>query len=374
MEVGNKMKKLALYVHIPFCKQKCKYCDFNSFFLNDEVKIERYILALCSQIEYYADKSSEFEVTSVYFGGGTPSFINEKYIEQIINKIREKYNMAGNPEITIEANPGTVTLEKLKKYRSFGINRLSFGVQTLNDKLLKSIGRVHTAKCAVDGFNMARKAGFSNISLDIMFGLPGQELKDVEDTLNRFIELNPEHISAYSLKIEDNTEFGRLFKKGKLVLPSENEEREMYYLVKSKLKEHGYNQYEISNFSKPGFEAIHNTAYWERQDYLGFGISAASCFNEVRFCNTENIDSYIDKPINNFYEVEELTEDEISSERIFLGLRMLKGISKDLFIRDEWKKLVDDFIDSGLLKEENGTVSLTDRGLDLANRVFMEFV
>ncbi len=374
MEVGNKMKKLALYVHIPFCKQKCKYCDFNSFFLNDEIKIERYILALCSQIEYYADKSSEFEVASVYFGGGTPSFISEKYIGQITNRIREKYNMIDNPEITIEANPGTVTFEKLKKYRSFGINRLSFGVQTLNDKLLKSIGRIHTAKNAIDGFNIAREVGFRNISLDIMFGLPGQEIKDVEDTLNRFIELDPEHISAYSLKIEDNTEFGRLFKKGKLDLPPEEAEREMYYLIKSKLKEHGYNQYEISNFSKPGFEAIHNTAYWERQDYLGFGISAASCFNEVRFCNTENIDSYIDKPINNFCELEELTKDEISSERIFLGLRLLKGISKEFFEKKEWKKSLDGFIVSGLLKEENGKVSLTDRGLDLANRVFMEFV
>jgi len=374
MEVDIKMKKLAIYLHIPFCKQKCKYCDFNSFYINNEEKISEYITSLCKQIEYYADKSSEFEVSSVYFGGGTPSFINEKYIKIVLDIIRDKYNVIPNAEITIEVNPGTVNFEKLKEYKKFGINRLSIGVQTLNDNLLEVIGRVHTASEAKECFYLARNAGFDNISLDIMFGLPNQTLEDVKDTVDEFIKLNPEHVSAYSLKIEEGTAFYKLYSENKLILPSEELERDMYYLLKDRLNKAGYSQYEISNFAKLNYHSKHNTAYWERQDYLGFGISASSCFNEVRFSNTNSFEEYVKNPMENFFEEEILTEDVIKSERVILGLRMLKGVSEECFCKEEWRNALEELINKGLLINIGGMIKLTDKGLDLANQVFVEFI
>lgn len=374
MEVDIEVKKLAIYVHIPFCKQKCHYCGFNSFPIGNEEKIHRYITSLCKQIRYYGDKCKEFEVSSVYFGGGTPSFIDEKYIEVVMNTIKKHYYLLENAEITIEANPGTIDFNKLEKYRKLGFNRISFGVQTLNDNILKSIGRVHSAKEAEDGFALARKAGFDNVSLDIMIGLPNQTFEDVKQTVNSFIKFNPEHISAYSLKIEDNTVFSRLQEQGKLKLPSDEEEREMYYYIKDELKKSGYTHYEISNFSKPGYESRHNSAYWERQDYLGFGLSASSCFNEVRFTNTDDFESYVSKPIENFWEEEYLSDEVINSEKIILGLRMLKGIDENLFFKSEWRESLNKLTQKGLVKNNSGKISLTDRGLDLANQVFVEFI
>lgn len=374
MEVGIEVRNLAIYVHIPFCKQKCKYCDFNSFFTEDNSLIESYINAVCKQLVFYSEVSKNFCVSSVYFGGGTPSFIAEKYIMQILNVIKDKYNVKNEVEITIEANPGTVNLVRLKNYRDFGINRLSFGVQTLNDRLLKDIGRVHSAGEAINGFYLAREAGFDNISLDIMFGLPSQGIKDVENTVDEFIKLNPEHISAYSLKIEENTVFGKLYREKKLTLPDEATERDMYYIIKEKLFNAGYIQYEISNFAKCGYESKHNTSYWLRQDYLGMGISSASCFNEVRFTGTADFKSYIENPIENFSEYEVLTDDVIASERIILGLRLTKGVTKDLFVKPEWIKSCEELIKKGLLVESDNRIFLSDKGLDLANQVFVEFI
>ena len=207
-----------------------------------------------------------------------------------------------------------------------------------------------------------------------MFGLPNQTIKDIEETVNAFIELSPEHISAYSLKIEENTPFGKLYKENKLQLPNEEIERNMYYKIKDKLKEAGYIQYEISNFAKAGYHSRHNTAYWERQDYLGFGISAASCFDGVRTKNTEDFENYIDDPIDSFCESEELSKEVIDSEKIILGLRMLKGIDENLFFKSEWKKALTELINKGLLERKNKKISLTDKGLDLANQVFVEFI
>jgi len=374
MEVGIKVKKLAIYVHIPFCKQKCKYCDFNSFYINDGLKVAKYIDAVCKEVRYYSDKSTEFSVSSVYFGGGTPSFISEDYIMRIIGEIKKRYNVLSGAEITIEINPGTVTLEKLRCYRASGINRVSIGIQSLNDKILKEIGRIHDANDAKRCFYMAREAGFENISLDVMFGLPNQTLEDVEEAIGAFIKLGPEHISAYSLKVEEGTAFGKLYNDKKLILPSEEDERKMCHLIKKEFEGAGYNQYEISNFSKGGYESRHNTSYWERQDYLGFGISASSCFNEVRFTNTENFLEYINNPIENFSEKEVLTDDIIKSERIILGLRMLNGVKEELFEKVEWKNSLEELIKKGLLINIDGIVKLTDLGLDLANRVFVEFI
>ena len=367
------MKKLAIYVHIPFCKQKCKYCDFTSF-ANLESEVSQYIIALLREIKEYSSMAKDYIVTSVYFGGGTPSFIDENFIDKLYNEIKYNYVLNSNAEVTIEANPGTVNIEKLKRYYNIGFNRISFGVQSLSDELLKEVGRVHTASDAIDGFYMARDAGFNNISLDLMFGLPNQTLKDVEDTLDGFIRLNPEHISTYSLKVEENTVFGKLQSKGKLVLPSDEVERDMYYLIKEKLKDAGYSHYEISNFGKNGFESRHNTAYWERQAYLGFGLGASSCFNEVRFKNTDDFYKYIDDFDKNIEDREVLSQEVINSEKIILGLRMLKGINKEYLVYDRWKKAASKLIGLGLLEESNGMIRLTDKGLDLANQVFVEFI
>lgn len=373
MEAEFIMKKLAIYVHIPFCKQKCKYCDFTSF-ANLESEVSQYITALLREIKEYSSMAKDYIVTSVYFGGGTPSFIDENLIDKLYNEIKHNYVLNSNAEATIEANPGTVNIEKLKRYYNIGFNRISFGVQSLSDRLLKEIGRVHTPIDAIESFYMARDAGFTNISLDLMFGLPNQTLKDVEDTLDAFIKLNPEHISTYSLKVEDNTVFGKMQSEGKLVLPSDEVERSMYYLIKNKLKDAGYDHYEISNFGKKGFESRHNTAYWERQTYLGFGLGASSCFNEVRFKNTDDFNKYVGDFEKNIEDREVLSQEVINSERIILGLRMLRGISREYLVYDRWKKSAEKLIKLGLLKESNGMLRLTDKGLDLANQVFVEFI
>ena len=373
MEADIEVRNLAIYVHIPFCKQKCKYCDFTSF-VNLESRVSQYVTALLKEIREYSSAKKGYIVTSVYFGGGTPSFIDENLIEKIYNEIKDNYVLNDDIEVTIEANPGTISIEKLKKYHDIGFNRISFGVQSLSDKLLKEIGRVHTASDAIEGFYMARDAGFINISLDLMFGLPNQTLKDVEDTLDGFIRLNPEHISTYSLKVEENTAFGKLQSEGKLTLPSDEVERGMYYLIKEKLKNAGYEHYEISNFGKIGFESRHNTAYWERQAYLGFGLGASSCFNEVRFKNTDDFDKYINDFKKNIEDREVLSEEVINSEKIILGLRMLKGISKEYLVYDRWRASAKKLINLGLLEENGEILRLTDRGLDLANQVFVEFI
>lgn len=367
---------LAIYVHIPFCKQKCKYCDFNSKSgLSEDVQ-RRYINALCTEIKNHGEDASEYEVSSVYFGGGTPSFIDESLILQVMSEINENYSVKGDAEITIEANPGTVNFKKLSIYKNLGINRISFGVQSMQNRILTEIGRCHSEFDAKESFFAAREAGFNNISLDLMFGLPNQTLKDAEDTLDQFIKMNPEHISAYSLKVEENTAFGALQKQGKLILPSEDKEREMYYLVKDKLKSAGYIHYEISNFAKSGYESRHNLAYWERVPYLGFGVSAASCFNERRFTNVKDISEYIEKVEAGekaHDEVEVLSDGDIASEKLFLGLRLLKGVPKEYIITDIWKEETKRLIEVGLLKDD-GRIKLTVKGLDLANQVFMRYV
>jgi len=370
------MKDLAIYVHIPFCKQKCKYCDFNSY-VGKQNLVSEYIGALESEICSYASKAEEYKVMSVYFGGGTPSFIMAEEIGQVLERLGEHYSFSDFPEITLEANPGTIDEEKLKKYREYGINRLSFGVQACQDRILTDIGRIHTFEDAVRGYYMARNVGFENISLDLMFGLPNQTLLDMEESLDRFIELDPEHISSYSLKVEENTVFGKMQKAGQLELPSEELEREMYYLMKEKLKDASYRHYEISNFAKVGYESRHNSAYWKRVDYLGFGAGAASCFEERRFSNEESLEKYIEKAQKMesllVYE-EKLTKEVIHSEEIILGLRMQEGVKKELFREGKEQEALEKLMKYGLLEERDGMVKLTDRGLDLANQVFVEFI
>ena len=377
------MKKLALYIHFPFCKQKCYYCDFNSF-ANKEMYIENYINALCKEIEKYNYLNKEYKITSIYLGGGTPSHIDSKNIVKVLDVVRKNYNVCDDAEITIEINPGTVTRTKLQDYFDAGINRISFGVQSTDDKILKKIGRIHNYEEFEKNYFEAREIGFNNISVDLIFGLPEQNLEIWNKTLEDIISLNPEHISAYSLKVEEKTAFGDLQSKGKLILPSEEVEREMYYLLKSKLKENGYNHYEISNFSKDGYESKHNIAYWERQDYLGVGSNSASCISNERFSNEESIEKYIELITENKDVVkdrEKLNEEDIFQEKIILGLRLLKGISQREILKEQTENIINNFIENKkyllkneLIEEIGDIIKLTDKGLDLANQVFVRFM
>ena len=270
-------KEIGLYVHSPFCKQKCYYCDFVSFAGQEQME-EKYVNALKKEIEKYALENKvmskhniepEFIIKTIYIGGGTPSYINEKYIVEIINTIRQNFKVKEEAEITIEANPGTVNLEKLATYKKCGINRLSIGLQAVQDTLLKKIGRIHTYSDFLDTYKNARNVGFANINVDLMINLPLQTVKDVEESVKEIIKLKPEHISVYSLIVEEETPISRMLENKEIKLASDEEERKMYWLVKNILEKHKYIQYEISNFSKLGFESKHNLDCWNQEEYIG---------------------------------------------------------------------------------------------------------
>lgn len=270
-------KEIGLYVHIPFCKQKCYYCDFVSFAGQEQME-EKYVNALKKEIEKYALENKvmskhniepEFIIKTIYIGGGTPSYINEKYIVEIINKIRQNFKVKEEAEITIEVNPGTVNLEKLATYKKCGINRLSIGLQAVQDTLLKKIGRIHTYSDFLDTYKNARNVGFANINVDLMINLPLQTVKDVEESVKEIIKLKPEHISVYSLIVEEETPISKMLENKEIKLASDEEERKMYWLVKNILEKHKYIQYEISNFSKLGFESKHNLDCWNQEEYIG---------------------------------------------------------------------------------------------------------
>ena len=388
------MKNIGIYVHIPFCKQKCKYCDFISF-SNKENMVEEYFNCLLMEIE---EKSKDYNVeivngtkqkigvNTIYIGGGTPSFVDEIYIEKVILKIKECFKVLKTAEITIEVNPGTVTEKKLKKYFEIGINRISIGLQSTNDELLKMLGRIHNYKEFETTFNLARKVGFKSINVDLMIGLPKQSIEEVEDSLNKIIEKSPEHISVYSLIVEENTKMADLIESGELVLPDEDLERKMYWLVKSKLEEAGYKHYEISNFAKSKKESRHNMNCWNQESYLGIGLAAHSYFNWTRFSNIDNLKKYIYNYKNNVsvYNVvfhENQDKNSMMKEYMLIGLRKIDGVNitefKNKFsenlvyvFRNELNKLVGE----GLIEVDENAVKLTNKGIDLANQVWMEFI
>ena len=285
------MKELGLYIHIPFCKQKCYYCDFVSYAKNEKF-FERYIEALLEEMNNFFD-NNDTEIKTIYIGGGTPSIIDAKYIEKIMNFFKEKDLLKKTKEITIEVNPGTVDEEKIKCYKKAGINRLSIGLQSTDDNMLKKIGRIHCYKDFLNTYKFAKEAGFDNINVDIMIGLPEQKNSNVKNTLEKIINLEPEppkHISVYSLIVEENTPIEKMINDGTLELPDEENERNMYWYVKNFLELNGYNHYEISNFAKDGYESIHNSDCWKQKEYIGFGVAAHSFINDVRFGNTSNLD------------------------------------------------------------------------------------
>ena len=374
------MKELGIYVHIPFCKRKCAYCDFISFSGKARL-IEKYVEALKREINEYKISKEDYVVKTIYFGGGTPSFIESKYTVEILEAIKEKFNISKNAEITIEINPGTVTEEKLKDYYEVGINRISFGLQSTNSQLLKLVGRIHSYSSFLEGYNLARKTGFKNINVDLMIGLPVQTLKDVQKDLSRIIELNPEHVSVYSLIVEEGTRIEEKIKNKELYLPSEKLERKMYWEVKKKLEEAGYIHYEISNFAKTGYESKHNLSCWNQEEYLGFGLAAHSYFNNVRYSNTDDFEEYFDWPENSKIIHERQTDEDKQKEFMLLGLRKIEGVAisdfKNKFIENPiylYRETLNKLVTQGLIEVDIDSIKLTNRGIDLANLVWEEFV
>ena len=374
-------KEIGIYIHIPFCQKKCDYCDFISY-SNKDLKIEEYIASVKKEIDLQKIKS---EITTIYIGGGTPSYIDSKYIKEILTQIKKK-NVSSNAEITIEVNPGTVTLEKLECYKDAGVNRLSIGLQSTQDELLKQIGRIHNFEQFLDTYKKARQVGFKNINVDLMLGLPNQRIKDLKESLESIVNLQPEHISVYSLIIEDGTPIANKIEQGELQLPDEDIERNMYWYVKNTLELNGYNHYEISNFSKKGYESKHNMNCWYQKEYIGIGVAAHSYRDITRYSNTENLGEYIRNVQKENLErnriIHEIQkEDDIKKEYMILGLRQIDGVQISKFkekfgenpiyiFRNELKKLSE----QKLICVDDNNIKLTNKGIDLANLVWEEFV
>lgn len=374
-------EELGIYIHIPFCKKKCYYCDFISY-CNKEEYIEKYIDALIKEIEFRKNEMLERNITTVYIGGGTPSFIEAHYISKILKKL----NINNNQEITIEVNPGTATKQKLEEYKNIGINRISIGLQETHNNLLSQIGRIHAYEEFLETYKMARAVGFKNINVDLIIGLPNQSIQDIKENLNRVLELSPEHISIYSLIIEEGTVLAKKIENGEEQLPDEELERNMYWYVKNTLELNGYKHYEISNFSKQNYESKHNMNCWEQKEYIGFGAAAHSYINYKRFSNINNLNEYIQNiESNNINKNIELQEsqsiEDAQKEYMLLGLRTIDGVSISEFkskfgnnpiflYKNELNKLVEE----GLLKIDLDNIKLTNKGLDLANVVWENFI
>ena len=408
------MKKyVSLYVHIPFCVVKCKYCDFLSFDGESYGTMLRYVDCLCQEIKMYAPIVADYGVRSIFIGGGTPSLLDESLITNIMAFIRRYFHVEKNAEVTIEANPGTLRHQKLNGYKAAGINRISIGLQSCDDDMLKKLGRIHNFDQFVASYNAARRAGFQNINIDIMSGLPGQTIHTYVDTLSRVIEFGSEHISAYSLSIEEGTPFA---KDPQILseLPPEMVDRRMYEITKQLLAAHGYDRYEFSNYAKPGYECRHNIGYWKRVDYLGVGLGASSLIDNVRYSNTrdlytylsecENIhDCYMQYPltegvtgsavysadgthilvpaVNLHAAAEQTTRNEQMEEFMFLGLRMRDGFYREEFtqafgipIEAVYGDALNHLQQEELLLKREGRIYLTDKGMDLNNYVVAQFM
>ncbi|WP_394872926.1 radical SAM family heme chaperone HemW [Clostridium butyricum] len=373
------MKEMSLYIHIPFCKQKCLYCDFPSY-AGKESLINEYIRALNEEI---LRKCSKYKIASIFVGGGTPSYLNEINLESLLKTIN-LLDFKDNFEFTIECNPGTLNEEKLVLMKNYNVNRISMGLQTTNDNLLKEIGRIHSFEDFKKNYNQARKAGFENINVDLMFGLPNQHMKDWKASLKDVMSLEPDHISAYSLIIEEGTCFYNLYNNDKLNIPNEEEERSMYLFTKGFLEDYGYNQYEISNYAKVNKECFHNKVYWKCNEYLGLGVSASSFVDEKRFKNIDDIKIYIEKINNNEDVTEEIHVNNINDdmeEFMFMGLRMIEGINlktfkkrfgKDVF--DIYDEVIKNNIKKGLLVVDSEKLYLSEKGIELSNYVMSDFI
>lgn len=373
---------LELYIHIPFCIRKCNYCDFLSF-PETESRIAQYCHALKEEIKRTGYQAEGIGVRSVFIGGGTPSILEAEQITEIMTCIRNNFSIEKNAEITIESNPGTLNAEKLNCYHELGINRLSIGLQSTDDDCLRRLGRIHTFQEFEKNYEQARKSGFQNINIDLMSGLPGQSLRGYEDTLNRVTELKPEHISSYSLIIEEGTPF---YKSDSVLqqLPDEDTERKMYERTKEILAQQGYERYEISNYARQGRECIHNLGYWEQVPYLGMGLGASSFYNGARFSNERNFRKYLSTsylPFEHREDYVQVSREEQMEDTMIFGLRKMKGISVSEFEREFgtpiWEmygSVIERYSNLGLLIQEGDVLRLTDAGIDVSNRIFEDFI
>ena len=375
-------RELELYLHIPFCVRKCMYCDFLSA-PADSVTIHAYMKALEEEIESRAVEFGDYIVVSVFVGGGTPSIAETKDIEAVLTAIRHSYRLADDAEITIEVNPGTVERKKLEAYRSVGVNRLSIGLQSARNEELKRIGRIHSWQQFLDSYRAAVEAGFENVNVDIMSTLPGQSLENYRETLRSVLALEPcvKHISAYSLIVEEGTELYEKIRRREWQEPDEELDRLMYIETRDILEAAGYKRYEISNYAREGYECRHNSGYWRRREYVGFGIGAASLVGQVRFKNSDDLLCYIQSPTQCREEEQKLSVQEQMEEYMFLGLRKMKGVSKQRFaenfgsaMEQIYGNVLLDMKNKGLLEEVDGFVRLTDRGIDVSNYVMSEFI
>lgn len=376
-------KDLGLYLHVPFCIKKCEYCDFLSKAGTEEEK-EAYINALVKEIKSYQSFAGDYKVSTVFMGGGTPSCLKPEQTKQIFDALYETFEFIKRPEITIEMNPGTVDREKLEIYKACGINRLSMGLQSTKNENLKVLGRIHTYEEFLESYQLAREAGFTNINLDLMSSLPGQTKEEWEEELQKAIELNPEHISAYQLMIEEGTPFYEKYDSHPELLPDEEESRAIYENTKRILEAEGYVQYEISNYAKPQKECKHNLRYWERGEYLGIGLGAASLVQNMRMNNTKDMSEYLKKaetPKEMRKEVEFLEHRQQMEEFMFLGLRKTYGISKKEFhrvfgreIEDVYGQTLKKFIEEGMIKEKKDRIFLTEDGVLVSNQILSEFL
>ena len=378
----------ALYVHFPFCVRKCLYCDFNSR-AGSEIPQAAYTDAIVREMELRRDTLPEgTSASTLYLGGGTPSLLEPALLERIINAASRLFSLEPAAEITIEANPGTVNREKLADYRSAGANRLSLGIQSFSEEMLARLGRVHTVHDGLSSFAAAKAAGFANIGIDLIHSLPGQTLEMWRAELASAVALRPEHISAYGLTIEAGTPFHAMERSGELALPEEETAAEMFENTSEQLSEAGYEHYEISNFSLPGFRSRHNQVYWQRGDYLGFGAGAHSFLSSPtfgsRWKNPDTPESYMQSIAYGIAPVEELsilTEQEAMSECLFLGLRVLDGVDGNRFglefgrpLGEAYPEEIRALLNEGLLEWRKGHLRLTGKGFILANQVFIRFV
>lgn len=370
----------SIYIHIPFCIKKCNYCDFTSYSCISEENIENYFKYLIKEMGMNPPKD---EINSIFIGGGTPSFVDSKYIEDIF-KFLKKYPWTEDIEITLEANPNSITKEKLKVYKDLGINRISMGVQSFNEEILKKIGRVHKNSDTFSAAKNIRKAGFKNLNLDLMLALPDQNMEDVEDSLREIEKLNPEHISYYSLIIEPKTPMEKFYEEGRYTFPNEELDRKMYHRVVEGLKNLGYHQYEISNFAKSGYESVHNLRYWKIEEYIGYGLSASSSVCEYRYTNTDNFKDYfemIDEGRRPQIFRERLKNIDRLHEYMIMGLRLNSGVDIEeaenrfgIDIKKYYKEEIEKNLNYKTIRMENNRIFLTDYGRDISNQVELDFM
>ena len=373
---------MELYLHMPFCLRKCAYCDFLSF--PSGAKTQRmYAKRLMEDIGVMGKRYGEIPVETIFIGGGTPSVPDSGLIVEIMEHVRHAFHVADGAEISMEANPGTVTREKLTDYRKAGINRLSFGLQSANDRELKLLGRIHTWAEFLESFTLARECGFANLNIDLMSALPGQTCESWKETLSRVTDLDPEHISAYSLIIEEGTPFGERYgsEEGRKLLPDEDSEREMYHETKRFLKDCGYERYEISNYAKPGRECRHNIGYWTGVPYLGLGLGASSYLDDCRFTVNPDMKQYLEEKPGMFTDIEKLTKKDMEEEFFYVGLRMTAGVSLSEFERrfgisakEVYPGLMETFVKEKAARFEGDRFVLTDYGLDVSNYIMAQFL